>query len=397
MSQNVDTQLPDKEFNIEDTFPAERDRLVRLCARMSGSLDAAEDLAQETLIEAWRHEERLYNPQGYSKWLSAIAQNVCRRWSQRRGREHTRLAPSNFYVVGTGKTQTYLEEHLVDDFDLEIELERKELSELLDRAMSLLPLATSKLLIEKYIHGTSLAEIATRLGVSEGAVAVRLHRAKLALRQLLSTRLKSEAEIYGLCDEYSDKWQETSIWCPMCGQQRMVGRFTPGNGEFRLTCRTCTPEPGDGLFQTEWSDLFSGVKGYKAALTRFMNHSHDYYRHGLLNSHIKCRKHEHTTSLRMGIPLDASPSMRVSQGLHIRCEKCESSSSVITHRGLVRCLPEAQRFWKEHPRLRSLPEQEIEVGGATAILTSFQSVTAKARLDVISLRETFEIVSIHRS
>src|SRR5688572_27690176 len=107
MSHNVNTQLPDKEFNIEATFPTERDRLVRLCVRMTGSLDAAEDLAQETLIEAWRHEEKLYNPEGYSKWLSAIALNVCRRWSQRRGRELTRLALSSFDHDRTVKTHAY--------------------------------------------------------------------------------------------------------------------------------------------------------------------------------------------------------------------------------------------------------------------------------------------------
>lgn len=392
----MDAQLPDKEFNIEAIFPAERDRLVRLCARMSGSLDAAEDLAQETLIEAWRHEERLYNPQGYSKWLSAIAINVCRRWSQRRGREHTQLALSSFDVGRTDKMHAYPDAHLVDDFDLEIELERKELAELLDRAMSLLPPATSRLLIEKYIHGTSLAEIATRLGVSEGAVAVRLHRSKAALRQLLSTRLKGEAETYGLCDEYGDKWQETRIWCPMCGQRRMMGRFTPGAGEFRLTCRTCTPESDDAVFQSAWYDLFRGVNGFRAALSRFMTHSHNYYRQGLLNRLIHCVKHGHPTSLHMDIPVEASPSMRNSQGFHVRCDKCDSIS-FITHRGLVRCLPEAQRFWKEHPRLRSLPEREVEADGAIVIVTSFQSVTGEARLDVISLRKTFEIVRIHRS
>ena len=35
---------------------SERRRLVRLCATISGDRDAAEDLAQETLLEAWRKQ-----------------------------------------------------------------------------------------------------------------------------------------------------------------------------------------------------------------------------------------------------------------------------------------------------------------------------------------------------
>jgi len=33
----------------------QRARLIRLCTRMTGKSDVAEDLAQETLLEAWKH------------------------------------------------------------------------------------------------------------------------------------------------------------------------------------------------------------------------------------------------------------------------------------------------------------------------------------------------------
>jgi RNA polymerase sigma-70 factor (ECF subfamily) len=66
---------------------SERRRLVRLCAAMSGDREAAEDLAQETLLEAWRNRHKLRDPAGAERWLSAIARNVCLRWARRRGRE----------------------------------------------------------------------------------------------------------------------------------------------------------------------------------------------------------------------------------------------------------------------------------------------------------------------
>ena len=68
----------------------DRRRLVRLCGRLSGSYDAAEDLAQETLLEAWRHLEKLEDPDGYWQWLTALARNVCLRWGRKQGREAAR-------------------------------------------------------------------------------------------------------------------------------------------------------------------------------------------------------------------------------------------------------------------------------------------------------------------
>jgi hypothetical protein len=66
---------------------AQRRRLVRLCASLSGDRDAAEDLAQETLLEAWRNAGKLTDPAGVDRWLAAVARNVCKRWARGRARE----------------------------------------------------------------------------------------------------------------------------------------------------------------------------------------------------------------------------------------------------------------------------------------------------------------------
>src|SRR4029079_17421331 len=87
-------QQPAEIFQAEGALPSEWPRLVRLCAHFTGDRDAAEDLAQETLIEAWRHPDRLYDRQGYSSWLSAIARNVSLRWVRQHGREAARLITS---------------------------------------------------------------------------------------------------------------------------------------------------------------------------------------------------------------------------------------------------------------------------------------------------------------
>lgn len=71
----------------ERSLTVDRPRLVRSCLALTGDVDAAEDVAQETLYEAWRHLHQVHDPTGMERWLQAIARDVCRRWAERRGRE----------------------------------------------------------------------------------------------------------------------------------------------------------------------------------------------------------------------------------------------------------------------------------------------------------------------
>ena len=144
--------------------PAQRARLVRLCTAVVGDASAAEDLAQETLLEAWRLQHRLTDPTGAEAWLNAIARNVCRRWLRARG-----SAPVPTAELDTSEAR-----------DLDTVLEREELVELLDRALGLLPAATREALVGHYVDELSHAEIAERLGTSADAVSMRVSRGTVA-------------------------------------------------------------------------------------------------------------------------------------------------------------------------------------------------------------------------
>nr|MDQ3823048.1 RNA polymerase sigma factor [Actinomycetota bacterium] len=156
-----------------------RTRLVRLCAAISGDPAAAEDLAQETLLEAWRNTHKLRDADGVDRWLAAIARNVCLRAARRRGRERS--------------TASLQPETAVDD-DLEGRLERDELVDLVDRALGLVPPATRDALVQRYVHEAPCAEIGERLGLSEDAVSMRLARGKAVLRRVLAAELRDEPD-----------------------------------------------------------------------------------------------------------------------------------------------------------------------------------------------------------
>src|SRR6266852_3569152 len=71
--------------------PEERARLVKFCARITKNVDAAEDLAQETLLEAWRNEHTLRDAERRGPWLLGIARNICLRWLRTHGRDTAHL------------------------------------------------------------------------------------------------------------------------------------------------------------------------------------------------------------------------------------------------------------------------------------------------------------------
>src|SRR5262245_6108606 len=120
-----------EQVDFAAVYTQERARLVRLCEHLTGDVSSAEDLAQETLYEAWRHRAALRDQMRHAQWLSGIARNVCLRWRRARGRSHTQYAPDD-----AGTSEAVANE--AAPVDLEVGLERAELATLLDRALALL-------------------------------------------------------------------------------------------------------------------------------------------------------------------------------------------------------------------------------------------------------------------
>lgn len=369
--------------------PDERTRLVRLCARLSGDPEAAEDLAQETLLEAWRHVQRLHDPTGRGPWLNAIARNVCLRWRRSHARDLARRAVGESPLLHATRTAEY---SAGDDVD--VTLERDELAQLLDRALALLPPVTRRVLIESYIDDSPRAEVAARLGVSEAAVKVRLHRGKLTLRRLLAGEMGAGLFNSDEGATPSAQWEETRLWCPDCGRRHLHGRFDRERGTFILRCRGCFEALGVDL--VHWVDpaLFRGVKGYKPALSRLCAHAHDYYRYGLAQGTASCWRCGEAAAVSRTAPDHLPSALHDLQGVFVQCLAC-GGVTYAGLEGLVLCLPEAQRFWRLHQRLRTLPARDVEVDGRPALVTRMESVRDSAHLDVILDPATLGVLHVY--
>jgi hypothetical protein len=78
----------------------------------------------------------------------------------------------------------------------------------------------------------------------------------------------------------------------------------------------------------------------------------------------------------------------------VECERCGVRWQFKVDCQLL-ATPEGRRFWHEHPRIRRLPEREVETGGVPAIVAGYESMTGNAALYGIFARDTFERIDVH--
>jgi RNA polymerase sigma factor (sigma-70 family) len=270
----------------------DRARLVRLCASLSGDREAAEDLAQETLLEAWRHRHKVVDAHGADRWLTAIARNVCLRWGRTRGRLPVPVAE--------------LPEPVAPPEDR------------IDELLELLPPAARPVMEQRYVQERSHDEIAGALGISPDAVAMRLTRGKRALRQILAAA----------------EWRQTGIACIQCGTGKLFMRRTPGAIEFACSC-----SPGDlmvryPLDNPQFARLVGELQRPSAMLHRVGGWVLQYFAGGDSTS-AQCTRCAHRVTVRSHMRSAGNP------GLYVRCGACgeELWSSLI---GLAGALPHAR-------------------------------------------------------
>ncbi len=378
--------------------PEERTRLLHFCAKITGNPDVAEDMVQETLVEAWSHLQALRDSSRRAQWLTGVARNVCLRWQRSQQREKTHQLASL-----TDESPAELEDLLVDDFDIEVELERKELIDLLDRALALLPAETRSVLVKRYVEESPLQEVAAQLGMNVSAVAMRLQRGKLAMRRVLTTDLRQEIAPYATAAT-TEQWEETPLWCYRCGKHRLLGIRRPELGQLLLKCPGCTPDPNEVQSYNELPVL-RGIKGYKPLFSRLINWCAHYYWTGLRDGTILCDQCKRPLPVRISRAADfpdwaRSIDERVSWNNHpddrfvaILCASCHASFKSVLE-CIILELPEGQQFLQAHPRIRTLPNQEVEAAGRPALVSRFESITDSATLTVVSDYETYRVLSI---
>ncbi len=155
-------------------------QLLRQACGMTGDADVAEDLAAETLVEAWRSLRRFDGSCKFSTWLFSILLH--------RFQKHVRRAKSRPVLLSElSSTGNYSEENQENmpatAASPSDDLIERETRDRVRKVLLRMPEHYREVLLLRFFEGASLAEIASALHCPVGTVKSRLHYGLEELRK----------------------------------------------------------------------------------------------------------------------------------------------------------------------------------------------------------------------
>ena len=165
--------------------------LYRLALKMLGNASDAEDALQNTFLKAFQHVDKFEGRSSLSTWLYRIASNEALMLLRKRHPETTfsDMAPEDEDIRNYDPVQFADWRYLPEE-----ELLSAEARTVLDRAVAHLPETLRIVFVLRDIEDLSIQETSQVLGLSETAVKTRLLRARLRLREELSSYYGHQVE-----------------------------------------------------------------------------------------------------------------------------------------------------------------------------------------------------------
>jgi RNA polymerase sigma-70 factor (ECF subfamily) len=149
-------------------------RVLTLAIRLLGTLDDAQDAAQEIFLRAFKYIHRLDVGKPVEPWLIGITVNVCRDIGRKRVLRRVTFCEA---------TTESLSADLSPDPHSGLETEQQRV--LLRKALSTLPEKERMALLLRDVEGLSTAEVAAALGSSETTVRSQISRGRLRLKDAI--------------------------------------------------------------------------------------------------------------------------------------------------------------------------------------------------------------------
>ncbi len=135
--------------------------------------DKAEDIVQDTFVKIYRRGETFVS-QGngsFKSWAYRVLMNTAfTEYQKASGRKTAEFSPEMAEII--------------PDKDEEGRMANREMRDYITSVLSRMPTHFSEVLYKFFLESKSQEEIAAEIGLSEGAVKVRIHRAKESFRQI---------------------------------------------------------------------------------------------------------------------------------------------------------------------------------------------------------------------
>ncbi|MBL4633085.1 MAG: sigma-70 family RNA polymerase sigma factor [Kofleriaceae bacterium] len=164
------------------------DRVFNLCFRMLGNRQEAEDLAQEVFITVFKSVDSFRGDSKLSTWLYRIASNLSKNRIKYLARRHDRSKVE----FDEGIDRNAASDSLTSPKQAkrpDENMEGQQLEQIMQQAISELGEDHRILIVLRDIEELSYDEICEITDLAEGTVKSRLHRARLALRKKMMTRM----------------------------------------------------------------------------------------------------------------------------------------------------------------------------------------------------------------
>ena len=172
---------------LEKLVESYGDRLLRSAVLLCGNETDAEDLVQDTFVEAVRSVRGFRGRSTIYTWLHAILLNLTRHYHRRRSKIS--------YDEEAGNAETAVTDEEPARMDLEAA------GSALSAALRRLSVPHREVVILRYYERMKIHEIAAHTGVSNGTVKSRLHYAIAELQKLLP----EEMNLFGVAGTKEEK------------------------------------------------------------------------------------------------------------------------------------------------------------------------------------------------
>jgi RNA polymerase sigma-70 factor, ECF subfamily len=170
--------------------PCERAVFLTAFSVLKSEADA-EEVVQEAALKAYKALGSFRGESKFSTWLVKITLNEAR-MRLRRSHSESEVPLQDFMDDGNSD---YTPAVLTDWREIPSEaLDRKELREILHRALDELPEKYREVLILRDVREMNIQETVRLLGITEGMVKTRLLRARLMMQKIVAPELRAQSK-----------------------------------------------------------------------------------------------------------------------------------------------------------------------------------------------------------
>lgn len=164
--------------------------MIRVADQVTRNLDDAQEAVQEAFLKAYQNLRQFRGRSKFSTWMTRIALNESIEILRKQKRNASREISLDYRDSRTDNLPMQTVDWHPDPERIygQVELQR-----ILRSALSGLRPALRVVFVLRDVEGLSIAETATALDLAPGTVKVRLHRARLELRERLSRYFQRSA------------------------------------------------------------------------------------------------------------------------------------------------------------------------------------------------------------